>query len=113
MTELELRTIVSSNIKRYRGYRKWTQAEMAEKLDISINFLSDLENGKKWLSPLTMVKCASVLKIEPYELFKPGEASSPSVSAILSKYNDEVIEGVSKLLENIHSYYQAKVKNKH
>ncbi|MCL2834269.1 MAG: helix-turn-helix domain-containing protein, partial [Treponema sp.] len=45
MTEQELRTIVRINIRRYREYRKWTQAQLAEKLDISINFLSDIENG--------------------------------------------------------------------
>ena len=46
MTETQLRTIVRTNIRRYRDYREWTQAELAERLDISVNFLSDIENGK-------------------------------------------------------------------
>ena len=68
MTESQLRTIVKTNIRRFRHSRKWTQAELAEKLDISINFLSDIENGKKWMSPASIVKFASILCIEPYEL---------------------------------------------
>ena len=110
MTENELRAIVKTNIRRYRDYRKWTQAEFAEKLDISVNFLSDIENGKKWISPASMVKFASVLNIEPFELFKPAEAPTPALSALFSKYNDEVIQAVSNALNQIYNYYHAKIE---
>ena len=111
MTENQLRDIVRTNIRRYRNYRKWTQAELAEKLDISINFLSDIENGKRWISPASMVKFASVLNIEPYELFKPADAPLPSVSTLFSGYNDEVLQAVSDSLKQVYSYYQAKIEN--
>jgi len=106
MTERELKAMVSANIRRYREYRKWTQAQLAEKLDISINFLSDIENGKKWISPASMVKFAAVLNIEPFELFKPADAPAPAVSALFSRYNDEVVQAVSESLERIYRYYQ-------
>jgi transcriptional regulator with XRE-family HTH domain len=112
MTEAEFRTIVRTNIRRYRDYRKWTQAELAEKLDISVNFLSDIENGKRWISPASMVKFASVLNIEPFELFKPADAPSPSVSSLFAKYNGEVMEAVSASLKQIYSYYQNQVEVK-
>ena len=107
MTESQLRDIVRANIRRYRNYRKWTQAELAEKLDISINFLSDIENGKKWISPASMVKFASVLNVEPFELFKPADMPSSTVSTFLAKYNDEVMQAVSASIKKIFSYYQA------
>ena len=110
MTENQLRTIVRTNIRKYRDYRKWTQAELAEKLDISINFLSDIENGKKWISPASIVKFASVLNIEPYELFKPADTPPPSVSILFSKYNDEVVQAVSVSLKQIYSYFQAQIE---
>jgi transcriptional regulator with XRE-family HTH domain len=105
MTEHELRSILSINLKRYRGYRKFSQAELAEKLGISIPFLSDVENGRKWVSPVTLVKFAAALKIEPYELFKPEDALSPGVATALSKWSDEVSEAVNQTLENIRSHY--------
>jgi len=111
MTEDEFRAIVRTNIKRYRVYRKWTQAELAEKLDISVNFLSDVENGKRWISPSNMVNIASVLNIEPYELFKPANSPSPSVSAIFAKYNDDVTQAVSSSLKQVYDYYQTLVKS--
>jgi len=109
MTEHELKTIVRTNIKRYREYRKWTQAQLAEKLDISTNFLSDIENGKKWISPATMVKFASILNIEPYELFKPADAAPPDVSTLFSRYNKEVVQAISNSLQQIYHYYQANI----
>ena len=107
MTERELRAIVQTNIRRYRGYRKWTQAQFAEKLDISINFLSDIENGKKWISPKSMVKFASILNIEPFELFKPADVPATDVSALFSRYNDEVVMAVSESIKRTYDYYQA------
>jgi len=111
MTEDEFRAVVRTNIKRYRVYRKWTQAELAEKLDISVNFLSDVENGKRWISPANMVKFASALNIEPYELFKPANSPSPAVSAIFAKYNDDVTQAVSSSLKQVYDYYQTLVKS--
>jgi transcriptional regulator with XRE-family HTH domain len=109
MTEHELRTIVRANIKRYRNYRKWTQAQLAEKLDISVNFLCDIENGKRWISPASMVKIAFILNIEPFELFKPADTPLPAVSDLLSKYNDEVIQAVSASLKQVYGYFQVQL----
>jgi len=106
MTESELRAIVQTNIKRYRNYRKWTQAQLAEKVEISTNFLSDVENGKKWISLETMIKFASTFNVEPFELFKPAEAAEASVSVLFSRYNGEVVKAVSESLERIYDYYQ-------
>ena len=110
MTETELKAIVRSNIKRYRDYRGWTQAQLAEKLEISINFLSDIENGKKWISLATMIKFASTFNIEPFELFKPADVPEPSVSALFARYNNEVIKSVSESLNGVYRYYQALVQ---
>jgi len=110
MTEAEFRTIVRTNIRRYRDYRKWTQAEFAEKVNISINFLSDIENGKKWISPASIVKFASVLNIEPFELFKPANALPPAVSSLFAKYNDEVMQAVSVSIKQVYGYYQAHIE---
>ncbi|MCL2231053.1 MAG: helix-turn-helix transcriptional regulator [Treponema sp.] len=110
MTENEFRDIVRANIRRFRDYRNWTQAEFAEKLDISVNFLSDVENGKRWISPASMVKFASVLNIEPYELFKPADKQPASVSNLISKYNNDVILAVSNSINQVYNYYQAIVE---
>jgi transcriptional regulator with XRE-family HTH domain len=71
MEEQELRHILSANIKRYRNRRAWSQIKFAQKLEISTNFLSDIETGKGWVSPATLVKIANTLEISVFELFMP------------------------------------------
>jgi transcriptional regulator with XRE-family HTH domain len=110
MTELELRNILSLNIKRYRNSRNLSQADLAEKLNISVNFLSNIENGNKWISPQTLVKFATALKIEPYELFKPEEALPPDASTILNKYADEAVIAVTQALNQVRGCYLPQAK---
>ena len=111
MTEQELRTILSANLKRFRNFRRLSQAEMAEKLNISIPFLSDVENARKWVSPATLVKFANVLGIEPHELLKPLEPVSPEFSLALEKWSTEVIQAVNQTVKNIQNYYTEKTES--
>jgi transcriptional regulator with XRE-family HTH domain len=105
MTEQELRGVLSRNIKRYRHSRNLSQADLAEKLDISVNFLCNIENGNRWISPQTLVKFASALSIEPYELLKPAEALPPEMPLILNKCLDEAVVAVTQTLNQIRGYY--------
>jgi len=110
MTDKELRDIFSVNIKRHRQSRNLSQADLAEKLDISVNFLCNIENGNRWISPKTLVKFASALNIEPYELFKPAEALPPDVPIILNKCLDEAVVAVTQTLNQIRGYYLPQTK---
>jgi transcriptional regulator with XRE-family HTH domain len=76
MQEQELRTVLAENIRKYRNRRGWSQLILSEKLNISANFLSEIETGKGWVSPLTITKLANTLEIEVYELFKPITADN-------------------------------------
>jgi len=112
MNEQELRAILGRNIKRHRQSRNLSQADLAEKLDISDNFLCNIENGNRWISPQTLVKLATTLNIEPYELFKPAEAIPPDVSTTLNKSFDEAIVAVTQTLNEVRGYYLPKAKTK-
>jgi len=106
MDEQKLREILSTNVRRFRNYRKFSQAELAEKLNISIPFLSDIENGKKWISPRTLAKMADVFNIEAFDLLRP-ENSLPDDSAvkILDKFTDEIYTLFSENLKTLHDDY--------
>ncbi|GHV92916.1 hypothetical protein AGMMS50268_34190 [Spirochaetia bacterium] len=80
--ESECRELLSRNIKLYRSRLGFSQLDLALELDISTTFLSDIETGKKWVSPKTLALIAKVLKVDIYELFKPGEeTTNPALSA--------------------------------
>ena len=108
MTERELLKVLSNNIKLYRGRYKWTQAELAEKINISINFLSDIETGKKWPSPTTLVKLAGIFNIEVYELLKPVDILPDNVNNIVEKYTEDILSAISAVRKT----YLSKLRNK-
>jgi len=112
MTEKDLRAILSQNIKRFRSYRNLSQAEFAEKVDISIPFLSDIENGKKWCSPSTLIKIADALDIETYELLKPETIIPDNAENILEKYTADIYRAFGDTLNNIQQNYINQIKKK-
>jgi len=83
MNGKDLRTVLSSNIKLYRRNHGWSQADLAEKADISITFLSSIERCVKWPYPDTLVKIAKALKIEEFELFRRNNAKIDDNSMLL------------------------------
>jgi transcriptional regulator with XRE-family HTH domain len=106
MDEQKLRDILGKNLRKYRNYNKLSQAELAEKLDISIPFLSDIENGKKWVSPKTLVRMADVFNIEVFELLRPENYIPDNSMSIINKFTDDIY----KSLTNLHDNYISKLK---
>jgi transcriptional regulator with XRE-family HTH domain len=104
MTERDLRVILSQNIRRLCGYRKLSQAEFAEKVDISIPFLIDIENGKKWVSPATLAKIAEALDIQVYELLKPQTVIPDTAVDILEKYKSDILSAFGETVDNVPIY---------
>jgi transcriptional regulator with XRE-family HTH domain len=101
MTEKELHAIFSENIKKCRGYYDWSQITLAKKAGISINFINDIESGKKWASPATMLKIANTLNVQVYELLKPPDSLPDNLSSIFRQYTANVhaaIENVNRTL---------------
>jgi transcriptional regulator with XRE-family HTH domain len=108
--EKRCRELLSRNIKRFRERLGFSQLDLSLELEISTTFLSDIETCHKWVSPKTLAKIASVLKVEVYELFKPDDAEhdggiSPDISAEVVKYLDVVDDTLVKQI--IHSIQPA------
>jgi len=108
MTERELLKVLSGNIKLFRERYKWTQADLAEKINISINFLSDIETGKKWASPITLVKLACVFSVEVYELLKPVNVLPDNINPFMEKYTEDILSAITE----VHDKYLSKLKKR-
>ena len=97
MTEADLRHILSSNIKKFRSLRSLTQIELAEKANISIPFLSNIERSNKWPHPETLVKIAQALNVEVYMLFQEKlPDQSDNVRNTLVHYKNDVLFSMHK-----------------
>ena len=99
MDGMEVRTTLAKNIKAFRNRRNWSQADLSEKSELSIVYLSDIERGNKWPYLDTLVKLAKAFNVEVYELLKPENTLPPSTTDILAKYNEEVTSVFYKSME--------------
>ena len=114
MTGADLRQILSKNIKSLRSQRSLSQIEMAEKADISIPFLSNIERGNKWPHPDTLVKIAKALDVEVSVLFQEKISPLPLVTQqslgqfkkdISVSLHKKMSEAIDISLETISSHY--------
>ena len=66
---IQIRAVFSSNLRRLRKNAQLSQISLAAKAGLAPNFINDIENGKKWVSPESLGKLAIALEAEPYQFF--------------------------------------------
>jgi transcriptional regulator with XRE-family HTH domain len=101
----DVRAILSQNIKRFRAHREWSQAELADRADISIPFLSDIERGNKWPYPDTLSNLAKALHVEVYELFRRTKPPDDKANDFVGRIMREVLVAMNQVAENIQKEY--------
>jgi transcriptional regulator with XRE-family HTH domain len=99
MDESDLRNLLSANIKRFRQRKGWSQAKLAEKISMSTNYLSDIETGRGWVSPSSLVKLANTLELEVFELFRPQETASADIVSTVNKCLEDFSASLSVSFE--------------
>lgn len=71
MTQIELREILSQNIKQKRKELLITQEKLAELTELSAQTINDIEGCRTWVSDKTLIKISEVLQTTPAELLIP------------------------------------------
>ncbi len=66
---VNVKKMLGLRIKELRKFRKMTQEQLAELIDIEPNNVSKIEIGKNYPSPENLAKIALALNIEIHELF--------------------------------------------
>ena len=86
--------------------------ELAEKANISMNFLSEIERGNKWPYPETLQNLADALGVEVFELFRPEGEADPGMGDYMRRFSNDVFiavqESVKRSLQNVEKQYQGK-----
>lgn len=85
---------LGSNIRNYRKKARLSQQQLADRTDISRNYLSLVENGKKIPSLKLSVKVAQELGVTPSALFE----NDPLLQE-LKQLSEEF--GLDKLIESL------------
>ena len=90
-------------VKSLRGSKGWTQEYLAEKMDISPNYLSSIERGKENPTFGTLAKFADAFNVEMWELFDFGHEVSQSelrktMNRLVKEISEEKLRLVVKVL---------------
>ncbi len=101
MLIVELRKIFIRNLKYYRKQKGFRQIDLALEINKGYNYINSIENEKYFPSPETIEQIASVLEIEPMQLFNREEPQK-------SKLN----ENFEKRLNNIENQLKKEIVSK-
>ena len=83
------RTALAKNLKRARSEQGLTQQDLAERCDLSTNYLATVEIGGKFPSANTLEKLAIALGLKPYQLFlEEGDVEAFDRTELVSRYRD-------------------------
>jgi transcriptional regulator with XRE-family HTH domain len=99
----EIREIFSRNLKHFRDLKNLSQFALSNKAGLAHNFVNDIENRKKWVSPETIAKLATVLEVEPYQLFITNpldDKQTKRIHSYLDELNDRFSEVVGEIKES-------------
>ena len=103
---INLRKVLSANIKKYRKIEGISQEKLAEKTDLSEQLIKDIEGCRSWVSDKTVVKLAIALKVEVYQLLYPQiEANRLHPvrlpSELLRNLKNEIKEDIDRKFEAV------------
>jgi len=99
-----IKDTLGKNIKLLRARRGLSQADLSEKADISIPFLSNVERGIKFPQPEMLSKIANSLGTEVSELFSRNLASDTG-KELLGHMSEDLAKNVNQAMEDVFRRY--------
>lgn len=87
MDYIELRKILSKNIKDKRKLLSLTQEKLAEATELSPQTINDIEGCRTWVSDKTLIKLADVLHTSPAELLLQESSENKYMNILQLKSN--------------------------
>jgi transcriptional regulator with XRE-family HTH domain len=100
-----VRQTFSRNLKRIRSMQNISQLNLANETGLTHNFIADIENCKKWVSPMTIEKLAAALKVEPYQFFLSEMHTGNMPDTFFTVYLDEFSDSLQKMVHELKNRY--------
>jgi transcriptional regulator with XRE-family HTH domain len=93
----EIRRTFARNLKRLRDLRNISQLELSSITGLAHNFINDIENGRKWISPETLAKFSKALQAQPFQFFLSEILSDGYEDDRLSIYREDFADTFQKM----------------
>jgi len=99
-----IKDTLGKNIKLLRARRGLSQADLSEKADISIPFLSNIERGIKYPQPEMLSKIANTLGVEVNELFLSNLVPCEN-SELINHMSQDIVKNVNLAMTEVIKRY--------
>lgn len=101
----ELRKILGKGIRFYRQQKQLSQADLAEKANISITFLSNIERGLKYPTSDTLSAIANSLGVDVYVLFH-YDYSPVENKVLFERFKKDLTKNINETLNTTYKLYE-------
>jgi transcriptional regulator with XRE-family HTH domain len=102
---MEIRRVFARNLKRLRETQRISQLDLSNKTGLTHNFINDIENCRKWVSPETLAKLAEALEIQPFRLFLSEILSDEYEEDRINIYREDFNDTLDKAVSDWMSVY--------
>ena len=92
-----LRSVLTFNMKAQRHILGITQAQLAERVNTSTNYIALIESERKFPTPEMLERIAAALEIDAPALFSTKSYPSPGTGT-LAKLQEQVLSDLSEVI---------------
>jgi len=104
METQEIKDLLGKNIKYFRFHRQISQSALAEKADISVTFLSNIERGKMFPKVETLSRITKSLDVEVFELFKTNLVPEDN-KKMINRLSEDITKNVNLAMTEVFKQY--------
>lgn len=90
----EIVKLLGANIRKIRKSRNMTQEQLAEKADISVPYMTQIELGQKQPTLETVESIAQALNVPFDGLFRTEPTPSDSINSSLKSFESSLIKSI-------------------
>ena len=95
-----IRDILACNLKENRRKCGITQSKLAEKAEVSTQYIAMIELSRQYPTPEVLERIAAALNIEAYQLFSVPPSPESSMERLHKDIIKEIREVIVEVLEN-------------
>ena len=96
----ELNMAIGERVKNARKNNNMTREALSEKCDLSVQFIADIESGKKSMTTTSLYKISRALLVscDYIVLGETGNVKIDNISSVLSQLDDHRLTCVQKII---------------
>ena len=100
----KIKAILGRNVKFFRNHRGLSQSELADRAEISVTFLSNIERGIMFPKVETLSRLTTSLEVEVYDLFKTDIVDKDQ-KEMMNRFTSDIKDTLNIALDNVITKY--------